>query len=69
MNARFRKGRVYEILQGRFRGVRLLYLGFNPATKEYIFRDGTVNPDIAIKWAIRDNHKYAFNQMENEWQK
>ena len=68
MNARFRKGRVYKILQGKFQGVGLLYLGYNHISKEYLFRDGTINKDLAIKWAIRHNHQYAFRQMENEWQ-
>jgi hypothetical protein len=68
VNARFRKGRVYKILQGKFSGIALRYVGFDRLTKEYVFRDGTVNKHLAITFKIDQKHKYAFRQMENEWQ-
>ena len=69
MNARFRKGKDYGILSGAFKNIRLRYYGFNHTTKEYLFRDGTNNKAVSIKWNIPANNHLVLSQLESERRK
>ena len=66
MNARFRKGKNYRILSGKFKGISLKYYGFERDDSTYEFRDGEGAGGVSIKWVISANNSLVLSQLESE---